>query len=80
MDRVSNAPFPEVKLIVILDPFSSHNNPHGEQDEFGSLCRHFKSKQMRLPRKKDLERKQQAILKFTKQSFTDVRGKAENLR
>jgi len=28
---------------------------------------------MRLPRKKDLERKQQAILKFTQQSFTDVR-------
>ena len=42
--------------------YSFHNSPHVDQDDFGSLCRHLKSKQLRLPRKKDLERKQQAIL------------------
>lgn len=80
MDRVSNAPFPEVRLAVIVDQYSSHNSPRVDQDEFGSLCRHLKNKQMRLPRKKDLERKQQAILKFTQQSFTDVRFEVTRIR
>lgn len=35
---------------------------------------------MRLPRKKDLERKQQTILKFTRQSFTDVRDGAVGMQ
>lgn len=45
----------------------------GEQDEFGSLCRHLRKAQMRLPRKKDLDRKRQEILRFTNKEFTDVR-------
>jgi hypothetical protein len=72
MDRVSDSPYPEVRLAVIVDQYLSHNSLRVDQDEFGSFCRHLKNKQMRLPRKNDLKKKQQAILKFPQQSFTDV--------
>lgn len=76
MDRVSNSAFEPVRpsflLLLNYHAFNLSVFRVFSKAEFESLVKHLHRAQMRLPRKRDLEKKKDAIHKFMNAMQTEV--------